>query len=216
MADLISTSTNSHPIRWLSGVVLAGGESRRMGQHKAWLSTGGETLLARTVRTVSHACSKVIVVGTPGQDLPAVPAIITRDAVAGEGPLRGIEAGITAARTHAVFVCAVDVPFLKVRLASFLADHLEKFQAVVPRWDGHVHPLQAIYAVEVLPVIQMLLRKGNRRLTDLLAQLQVCYMEEDSIRGVDPQGASFINVNTPRDWEAVLKQGLSLRSIDRN
>ena len=187
-----------------------------MGQHKAWLSAEGETLLARTVRTVSHSCSKVIVVGTPGQDLPAVPAIITQDTVAGEGPLRGIEAGITAARSRAVFVCAVDVPFLEVQLAAFLADHLEKFQAVIPRWDGRVHPLQAIYTVEVLPVIQMLLRKGNRRLTDLLAQLQVCYVEEDSIQRVDPQGASFINVNTPRDWEAVLKKGLSLRSIDQN
>lgn len=187
-----------------------------MGQHKAWLSAGGETLLARTVRTVSHSCSKVIVAGAPGQNLPAVPAIITRDVVAGEGPLRGIEAGIMAARTRAVFVCAVDVPFLEVRLAAFLANHLEKFQAIIPRWDGRVHPLQAIYTVEVLPVIQMLLRKGNRRLTDLLAQLQVYYMEEGSIREVDPQGASFINVNTPRDWEAVLRQGLSLRNIDRN
>ncbi len=158
MADLISSPTNSRPIGWLAGVVLAGGESRRMGRPKAWLDAGGEPLLARTVRRVAEMCSEVVVVGAPGQDLPLVPATIVRDAVAGEGPLRGLEAGIAAIRTRATFVCAVDVPFLQIQFTSFLAAHLEKFQAVVPHWDGREHPLQAVYAAETLPAIRITAR----------------------------------------------------------
>ena len=111
-------------IPWLTGVVLAGGESRRMGQPKAWMNAWGEPLLVRTVRTVSRVCASVVVVGAPGQVLPTVRARVVRDMAEGEGPLRAMEAGLGAVRTRAAFVCAVDLPFLRDDLIRLLAENL--------------------------------------------------------------------------------------------
>ena len=198
-------------IPWLTGVVLAGGESRRMGQPKAWMNAWGEPLLVRTVRTVSRVCASVVVVGAPGQVLPTVRARVVRDMAEGEGPLRGMEAGLGAVRTRAAFVCAVDLPFLRDDLIRLLAENLVaeslgEAEACVPRWHRRAQPLQAIYLKQALVWVRMLLRKGKRRPLDLLSRLSVCYVGKREILRVDPEGESFLNANTKRDWAAVLRR----------
>ncbi len=178
-----------------------------MGRPKAWLDAWGEPLLTRTVRTVSQVCTRVVVVAAPGQELPAVPSRIVRDAVEGEGPLRGLEAGLDAINSRAAFICAVDVPFLQREVIQFLAESLGQAQAAIPRWEGREHPLQAVYGSETLPLIRELLGQGKRRPANLLARIPVRYVEEEEIRRVDPGGLSFFNANTPEDWAAVLQRG---------
>ena len=82
----------------LGAVILCGGQSRRMGQPKAWLPFGRERLLQRVVRLVSTAAEHVAVVAAPGQELPPLPAsvVLARDPVRGKGPLQGLAAGLAA------------------------------------------------------------------------------------------------------------------------
>ena len=82
----------------LGAVVLCGGESRRMGQPKAWLEFGPERLLERVVRLVGTVARPIVVVAAPGQDLPPLPShvSIVRDEVSGRGPLQGLAAGFAA------------------------------------------------------------------------------------------------------------------------
>ena len=187
---------------------MAGGESRRMGQPKAWMNAWGEPLLVRTVRTVSRVCASVVVVGAPGQVLPQVRARVVRDMAEGEGPLRGMEAGLGAVRTRAAFVCAVDLPFLREELIRLLAEKLveEDAEAVVPRWERRAQPLQAVYLKQALVWVRMLLRKGKRRPLDLLSRLSVRYVGKQEMLRVDPEGESFFNANTKREWAAVLRR----------
>src|ERR1044071_7366702 len=113
------------PVPRLGGVVLCGGRSSRMGSPKAWLDFGGETLLARVVRSVRRACAPVIVVAAPGQDVPPLPpdVAIARDPLEGRGPLQGIAAGLQALlesgsreAVDAAFVSSTDAPFLEPAL----------------------------------------------------------------------------------------------------
>src|SRR5690349_14037284 len=100
-----------------AGVVLCGGESRRMGRPKEWLPFGPERMLQRVVRLVSMAAKPVVVVAAAGQLLPELPAdvLIAHDQVAGRGPLVGLAAGLAAlpASGELVFAIGVDSPLVR-------------------------------------------------------------------------------------------------------
>ena len=135
----------------LGAVVLCGGESRRMGQPKAWLPFGSERMLQRVVRLVGSAAGMgpIVVVAAPGQELPPLPDSVTivRDSVSGRGPLQGLAAGLAALpdSIDLVFATATDVPFLQPswidRLAVLIGDH----DLAIPFADGYHHPLAALY-----------------------------------------------------------------------
>src|SRR4051794_29573927 len=101
----------------LGAVVLCGGQSRRMGQPKAWLPFGPGGMLQGVVRLVGEAVGPIVVVAAPGQDCPPLPdgVTIVRDPVSGRGPLQGIAAGLAALpdSVELAYASATDVPFLR-------------------------------------------------------------------------------------------------------
>src|SRR5215475_5887673 len=98
----------------LGGVVLCGGQSRRMGRPKAWLPFGGELMLPRVVRLLGEAVAPLVVVAAPGQDVPPLPTDveIVRDPERGRGPLLGLAAGLAALRGRAdvAYLSSCDAP----------------------------------------------------------------------------------------------------------
>src|SRR5207249_4818188 len=100
----------------IGGVVLCGGQSKRMGRPKAWLPFAGELMLPRVVRLMRAAGEPVVVVAAPDQDLPPLPAevFVVRDEEKGRGPLQGLSAGLHAltGRADAAYASSCDVPFL--------------------------------------------------------------------------------------------------------
>ncbi|MCS7160450.1 MAG: molybdenum cofactor guanylyltransferase [Gemmatales bacterium] len=204
----------------MAGLVLCGGESRRMGRPKAWLEFGGETLLARIVRCVSTVAQPVAVVHRPGQQLPPLPAtvLLVQDTHVGQGPLAGMHAGFAALRgaaTHALVV-SCDVPFVR---AAFLARLVEKMYqaaatadaphvplACVPVFAGRKHPLVAVYALDLGPQIAALLQQGRLRPAFLLEQIPVHWLYPTDWADVDPQSLSLLNINTPQDYQDALRR----------
>ncbi len=206
----------------LAGVILCGGESSRMGVPKAWLDFGGETLLARTVRTVAAVASPVVVVAAPGQDVPPLPisagVAVVRDALRGRGPLQGLAAGLDAIgpRSEAAFVTSTDAPFLHPALIRRLADLRGNHDAVVPCIGGRLHPLAAVYGIHVRAAITSLLAEGSLRLTRLGERVRTLTADEAlllagaELRAADPGLRSLRNVNTPDEYAAALAEaGLS-------
>lgn len=191
-----------------------------MGSPKAWLDFGGETLLARVVRTVRQVCAPVIVVAAPGQDVPPLPpdVAIARDPVEGRGPLQGISAGLHTLEApgggegvDAAFVTSVDAPFLAPALIARLAalrggDH----DIAVPHTDGHFHPLAAIYACTCLAHIDALLAADRLRPFFLYERVRtaVCnaptLLADPDLATADPALRSFENINTPDDYARAL------------
>ena len=151
-------------------VVLCGGRSRRMGRAKASLPFGAESMLERVVRVLS-AAGPLVAVAAPEQLPPALvlpggaPVPVVHDAREGQGPLQGIAAGLEALApqvTHA-FVSATDVPFVRPELVAALVALREDHDVVVPRVDGHFHPLAALYACALHEVARALLAQDQRR-----------------------------------------------------
>src|SRR5690606_19445139 len=151
----------------IGGIVLCGGRSSRMGQPKAWLSFGEQTVLQRVVDVLRGVVDPVVVVAAPDQEVPAVPegVVIVRDAEEGLGPLAGLAAGLEALadRADAAYASSCDVPLLSGAFVQAVIDRLEKAEIAIPREDEWHHPLAAVYHTSLAQRCRDLIAGGQRR-----------------------------------------------------
>jgi molybdopterin-guanine dinucleotide biosynthesis protein A len=186
-------------------VVLAGGQSRRLGQNKAFLVLDGQPLVARTVdRLAALSDDFLVVTSEPNRfEHLELSVRLVPDERPGEGALMGIYSGLRAARHAHALVVACDMPFLSLPLLRYMLDLANDYDVVIPRVAGLLEPLHAIYGQACLPAMRRLLDQGQRRIIAFFDQVRVRYVEEDEVARSDPRRLSFINVNTPEDWERV-------------
>jgi molybdopterin-guanine dinucleotide biosynthesis protein A len=194
----------------VGGIVLCGGQSKRMGKPKAWLPFHGELMLPRVVRRLGEAVSPIVVVAAPEQELPALPSNVqvVRDEEKGRGPLQGLAAGLSAlnGQVEAAYASSCDVPFLKPAFVRLMITLLDSFHICVPRVGEFQHPLAAVYRLEVLEKVCTLLGENRLRPAFLFESAPTRVVTEDEIRSVDADFASLRNLNTPEDYERALSE----------
>jgi molybdenum cofactor guanylyltransferase len=206
------SSEAEHTILPVSAIILAGGLSRRMGQPKALLKFGKDTILERTIHEM-RAFNDVTVIAAPAATEPfPIAALLApisgvrllRDAALFQGAATALEIGLRAARHDIVFACSCDLPLLTSSLAQALCGMLDDFDAVIPIIGGSPQPLCAVYRRGVAGIFAERLAAGERRLTSIVAGLNACCPSETEMRRIDPDLKSFLNVNTPGDYARVL------------
>jgi molybdopterin-guanine dinucleotide biosynthesis protein A len=187
----------------VAGVLLAGGRATRMGgRNKAFAAVGGEPIAARTIRVLRETFPHVIVATNAPDAFARFDVEVVSDVYAGRGPLAGLHAAMRIARHPYLFAVACDMPGLDADVIRLLVGRIGPADAIVPRWEGDVEPLHAIYAVRLLPSIERCLESGCAAMRDFLPLVRVDYVSEDELRGV-AAAASFTNVNTPEDLAAI-------------
>lgn len=188
----------------LYGILLAGGQSRRMGQEKALLDWHGEPLLHFMVRRLQAVCSGVLVVtNSPAVRARALVPTIP-DERPGDGPLAGIQAGLRASPAEYNLIVACDMPLIQPALVAYLGRLAPGYDAVVPRRRAGWEPLCAVYAQRCLPVIDAQLERDGRKVDHLFPALRVRAVSEEELRAVDPTLQSFRNLNTPEEYAELL------------
>ncbi len=204
------------PVSRCAGVVLAGGLSSRMGKPKAALEWRGTPLVAGISGLLARTLDgPIVVVRAPGQELPPLPAgvEIAEDERAGRGPLEGLAAGLraTGGRADRAFVSSTDLPLLQASFVRRVTAALrEGVDAAVPRFGGNTHPLAAAYRLTVLARIEMLLEADRLRMSSLLDEIAVRWLDPDwlladpDLAADDPQLDSLLNLNGPADVAAAL------------
>ena len=183
----------------ISAIILAGGESRRMGSSKALLSLDGQPLIARTAACLRPLADELIVVtNTPEayQFLVAdFAARLIPDALPARSALVGLYSGLRMARGDLALAVACDMPFLNPALLGFM---LTLAQAV----DDLLEPLHAVYRpASCTPAVERHLLAGDRRMISFYAAVQVCQVTAADVARFDPGRLSFVNVNTPEEWK---------------
>lgn len=190
------------------GVILAGGQSRRMGENKAQMMFGGEPLLARVARRLSSAVDELLVIG-PQSLAPLTPQVrVVEDALPAIGPLGGLYTALTTITGARIFLVACDMPFVRpglVQAMLALAETRDDADAVTLNVDGRVQPLHAVYSRGCLPSVERALNTNDRSLHALLMRLAVVAIDTETVRREDPGGLSAFNVNTPDDWRQALR-----------
>ncbi|GAC1505986.1 MAG: molybdenum cofactor guanylyltransferase [Candidatus Dormibacteraceae bacterium] len=176
-------------------LVLAGGQSRRMGRPKAWLKVGNTTLLGYVIERLAPAFAEVLVsFAGPEQVEHRLPYAVVFDRLQSAGPLAGLEAGLSSAQHDVLFAIACDMPYVTRSTAERAIAMAEACDAVIPRHDGRQEPVCAAYRKSSLPVITAAIDSGRFTMSKMTERLRVLWLE-----GIDPQ--EFISLNMPEDVE---------------
>jgi molybdopterin-guanine dinucleotide biosynthesis protein A len=176
------------------GLVLAGGESRRLGSDKARLE--GAALPLGAAERLAAVCAEVAVADR-GRGL--VPGRRSLADGAGRGPAAGILGGAAAFPGQALLVLACDLPRIPAGLLAELARSDADW--VVPRWEGGLEPLCALYGPAALEALAARVREGRFALHDLASEagLAVRYLEDEALHRFGDPEEVFFNLNTPGD-----------------
>ena len=183
-----------------TAIIMAGGDSQRMGTDKASLLLDGQTLLQSVTATMRQLFPQVIIsVRQPrtGIELPQV-----CDEQPDGGPLAGLVASLGKIETPWAFMVACDMPFVVPEVVELLAKYRLQHQAVVPVVHGHPQPLAAFYAASCLGPLRASLAAQQESLRGVLQQLDVRYVDEAEMLEADPLLRSFFDLDTPQDVAA--------------
>lgn len=200
-----------------TGIVLAGGQSQRMGSDKAFLVVEGRTLVERALDVLRRVCVETTIVANDLEAYARFGSPVVPDSLPDFGPLAGLHAGLSAMRTELGLVVAVDMPFLNAALLGAMIDAAAGWDAVIPALaaeasadslkrkrakDLDLHPLHAVYRRACLPAIQAAIDRGDRKVNSFFADVRLRYFGLEEMRRHDPELRSLLNVNTPDEWQA--------------
>jgi len=186
----------------VAAIILAGGRSTRFGRDKAGELLRGRSLLQRVADRLDGLADEYVVVTAAGQQLPPVfasrPINVVEDRFPGAGPLGGLYTGLSSMTATRAIVVACDMPLLKPSLLRLLLRLLPGHDAVVPS-NGLPEPLCAVYAASCLPAIEAQIEAASYKLTGFFDSVDVRFVEASEWQRIDPEGVSFLNVNTEED-----------------
>ena len=189
----------------VSGIVLAGGQSSRLGTDKPFVNANGQPLIEQIVAKLARLSDDVIIVANSLEKYNHLEARLVGDVYPGKGALGGIYSGLRAAANTHSLVVACDMPFLDLNLLRYMILLASGHDVVIPRIRGLLEPLHAVYSKSCLGPIDRLLARGGLKIIDFFSEVRVRYVEEDEVDIFDPQHLSFFNVNTPSDLEEMKK-----------
>ena len=214
-----------NPVNGITGIVLGGGNSSRLGltDSKLLVHLGGKLVLARVADTLKKYCSELILVVRPGQedDVPdlgiALNMHVIVDTEPYSGPLAAIHAGLSASTTPLSFVVAGDHPFISTTLVNSMAaaaivDGIENAYAVVPRSNGVLNPLHAIYPREQwAPYIAHALFEGESSPSRVIEAASaneyppITFFTDEDIERSDPRQISLLDIDTHENLNTAKK-----------
>jgi molybdopterin-guanine dinucleotide biosynthesis protein A len=190
------------PSGQLTGAVLAGGHSRRMGRDKATLPHDGQPMWERQVGVLRSAgCDVIAVVRQPGQSPLGLTddLLLWHDPVTGAGPLAGLQAALHSSRTLLLAVLAIDMPRIDAWWYQWLGSYCgSNIGAMACRPDGTHEPLAAIYPRTAVIETAPRLTGADRSLQSLALAL----MDRHLMRSVPLPEADLwrvANWNSPAD-----------------
>lgn len=200
--DMQNSHNDSPLITDVTGVILAGGRSTRMGRDKATLMVDGRTLFARTREMLCGIFARVIISGDRPDlataEVPCVPDIYPGSA------LGGLHSALQAASTAWIFAVPCDLAHPDAGLVRFLLNHRHDCDLVVPRTAEGLEPVFALYHKNCLPRMEEMLARGDFRIYDFYRQVRACYIDAHEL----PAGwrRALLNLNTPEDVRRLEKK----------
>ena len=190
-----------------SGILLAGGASRRFGRPKIVEPVDGSPLFHRPLRALLDSCDDIVIVLAPDAPEPPLPdgaerVSFARDPVAYEGPLAGTRVGLERVHAEYAVLVAGDMPGVRSELLSLMAERATATgrNAIALRDGDGTRPLPAVLRIgPALTLARSLLETGERRLRALVEGLEPDALPQDVWSGADPLGAWRRDVDLPED-----------------
>ena len=180
----------------ITGIILAGGKSKRMGTDKALLEVDGSTLLENMIQKLQPLCSEIII-SSNNNEHANFGLSVFKDEVKDCGPIGGLSTCLAKAKTDWSLVVSVDSAFIEPEFISFLIENIGESDAVIPVWDRGKEPLIALYSRSCLPAIKKMINNSEYKMHNLFRHLNVNFIDADTWVKKFPQ--LFHNLNRPED-----------------
>jgi molybdenum cofactor guanylyltransferase len=195
--------------RTLTAAILAGGQSRRMGQDKALLEVEGRALIEYVIDAANIVADETIIVASDRPEYERFGCRVVSDRFPQSGSLGGIYTALTESSNDHCLVLACDMPFVNPELLRFMADSIGNADALVPSLAAErsdqggnetLETLHAIYSRSCLPAIERQLNAGVFKVIGFFSEVNVQKLTEEQIKAYDPHLISFFNANTPEEF----------------
>jgi molybdopterin-guanine dinucleotide biosynthesis protein A len=186
----------------ITGVILVGGKSRRMGRDKAFLEIAGKPLFERVLEVFTESLTQVVLVGDSeerfaGYGLPFLPDIYPGSS------LGGLYTGLYHAATEYIFAAPCDLPFPSGEVLRHLCSLRNGYDVVVPTTAKGYEPLFALYSKSCLGPIRALLDSGDYCAYAYYPQVRVRYVTYEELARFNRDGRAFLNINTPEEFAKI-------------
>jgi len=211
--------------RDVDALILAGGENKRLSAVKGFLEIGGRRIIDSTVELLNTIFKRVVISTNTPELYFYLGVRRVGDIMKYRGPMTGILSALSSLKAPEIFVTACDMPFINPELVLFIVNRWEestksfphpkinvtpdtfhpsekrKWDGIIPLFDKRPQPLLGIYSKEIINSMEESINNGETGLRQFLQKINVLYIKEEEIRAIDPTGKSFVNINTPEDFE---------------
>ena len=209
----------------MDALILAGGENKRLSAVKGFLEIGGRRIIDSTVELLNTIFKRVVISTNTPELYFYLGVPMVGDIMKYRGPMTGILSALSSLKAPEIFVIACDMPFINPELVLFIVNRWEestksfphpkinvtpdtfhpsekrKWDGIIPLFDKRPQPLLGIYSKEIINSMEESINNGETGLRQFLQKINVLYIKEEEIRAIDPKGKSFVNINTPEDFE---------------
>ena len=186
----------------ITGVILAGGKSSRMGQNKALMALGGKRLVDRVIEVMRSVFDELLLVTNTPEVYAALGVPMVRDVWPEKGSLGGVYSAIYHVATPYCLVVACDMPFLRAAVLRYLITQTAGYDVVVPDVLGELQTLHAIYSKACLQPIERRLEANRLRIVGFFPDVRVRTVTASELEPYDPALLAFQNLNTPEEFQA--------------
>jgi len=193
----------------LTGIILSGGKSSRMGENKALIQIEGAPIIRRIHSLFERLFGEIIIVTDQSEPFSDLNAKIYPDLIPNRGVLGGLYTGLFFSSFWLSFCVASDMPFVKESVVKYLVKNARNYDVVVPRTEDGLQPLHAIYSKNCLDPIKRIIEERKYKIIDFYPMVRVKIIEESDFLSLDPMRESFINVNTPEELSLITKRSKS-------
>jgi len=190
----------------LTGIILSGGKSIRMGENKAFIEIDGIPIIQRIHTLFKNLFQEIIIVSNEKDLFLNLESKVYSDLFPQRGVLGGLYTGLFFSSFSYSFCVACDMPFLKETVIEYLIKNIEGYDVIVPRTPDGLQPLHAIYSKNCLGPIKEIIAQEKYRVLDFYPMVRVKIIEEKELSSLDPVGESFININTPEQLLYIKKR----------
>lgn len=185
----------------MTGLIIAGGKSRRLGIDKRFLNIGGRTCMQRVLDAYRGIFDEVLIVADVVEPFQSLGVRVVVDLIPGRATLGGLYTGLHYAASERVFAAAADMPWINPAAIRIVLDQACSGDIVIPDVAGKLQPMHAVYSKACLPFLRALVEGGTLKVHELCncPDLRVHRIPQSDFIAADPALRSFFNINTPED-----------------
>ena len=187
--------------RNISGIVLAGGKSSRMGEDKGLMQLSEKPMVAHVIDQLRPCVEEVLLIANRPQ-YEQFGCRVLPDLVKAVGPMGGIYTGLKDSPTHYSFFVSCDMPFITSAAVNYLIEQAAGAQITVATMHGQLQPLFGLYNKTCIPMLEQSIKEGRCKLQQLILEAEHQLVPMDSLAA--QHNLLFENINTPQEFSLAL------------